>query len=197
MRKNSDKKTIRQEIILRRDSISGNIKKGKDAAIRQRIIRLPEFTDAKTILFYASFRSEVDTREMIKISLSHRKQAVLPKVDKENKKLKLYEIKAMSELMQGYMGILEPSVSEERLTGLDDIDLIIIPGAAFDASGNRLGYGAGFYDRLLAGIKIKKKIPVIAPAYEEQIIEKIPSEPHDVKVKKIVTDMRVIECEER
>ena len=64
---------------------------------------------------------------MIKISLSQGKQAILPKVDKENKMLKLYEIKAMSELMQGYMGILEPSVSEERLTGLDDIDLIIIP----------------------------------------------------------------------
>ena len=195
MRKNSDKKTIRQEIILRRDSISGNIKKGKDAAIRQRIIRLPEFTDAKTILFYASFRSEVDTREMIKISLTHGKQAVLPKVDKENKKLKLYEIKDMSELMQGYMGISEPSVSEGKLTRFDDIDLIIIPGAAFDVSGNRLGYGAGFYDRLLAGMK--NKIPVIAPAYEEQIIENIPSEPHDVRVDKIVTDMRVIECKER
>ena len=193
MRKNSNKKTIRHEILLKRDSIPENIRKEKDAAIRQQIIRLPEFTDAKTILFYASFRSEVDTKEMIKISLSQGKQAVLPKVDKENKKLKLYEIKAMSELMQGYMGILEPSVSEERLTGLDDIDLVIIPGAAFDASGNRLGYGAGFYDRLLAGMK--NKIPVIAPAYEEQIMEKIPSEPHDVRVDKIVTDRRVIECE--
>jgi 5-formyltetrahydrofolate cyclo-ligase len=88
------------------------------------------------------------------------------------------------------MDILEPSVSEERLTGTDDIDLVIIPGAAFDVSGSRLGYGAGFYDRLLAGIK--NKIPVIAPAYEEQIVENIPSEPHDVMVDKIVTDRRVI-----
>ncbi|MEK7683713.1 MAG: 5-formyltetrahydrofolate cyclo-ligase, partial [Nitrospirota bacterium] len=87
MRKNSNKKTIRQEILLKRDAISENIKKEKDAAIRQRIIRLPEFTDAKKILFYASFRSEADTIEMIKISLSQGKQAVLPKVDKENKKL--------------------------------------------------------------------------------------------------------------
>ncbi len=65
----------------------------------------------------------------------------LPKVDKENKKLLLYEIKNITELTKGYMGILEPSVSEEILTGLDDIDLIIIPGADFDVSGNRLGYG--------------------------------------------------------
>ena len=195
MKKTGDKKTIRQEILLKRDAIPETIKKEKDTAIRQGILHLSEFTNAKTILFYASFRSEVDTSEMIKITLGQGKRVILPKVDKENKKLKLYEIKDMNELAKGYMGILEPSVSEERLTGLDDIDLVIIPGAAFDVSGNRLGYGAGFYDRLLAGIK--KKIPVIAPAYEEQIIEKIPSEPHDVKVKKIVTDMRVIECEER
>ncbi|MCG2709924.1 MAG: 5-formyltetrahydrofolate cyclo-ligase [Thermodesulfovibrionales bacterium] len=193
MRKNSNKKTLRQETILKRDAIPENIKEEKDAAIRQRIIRLPEFTDAKTIFFYASFRSEVDTIEMIKISLSHGKQIILPRVDKENKKLLLYKIKDINELAQGYMGILEPSVSEGKLTGLDDIDLIIIPGAAFDVSGNRLGYGAGFYDRLLAGIK--KKIPIIAPAYEEQIVDDIPSEPHDIKVDKIVTDKRVIECE--
>jgi len=214
MRKNSDKKTLRQEILLKRDAIPENIKEEKDAAIRQRIIQLPEFTDAKTILFYASFRSEADTIEMIKISLSHGKQVILPKVDKENKRLLLYEIKDINELVQGYMDILEPSVSEERLTGLADIDLIIIPGSAFDVSGSRLGYGAGFYDRLLAGINpvrnfvsngaeqrglisngVKNKIPIIAPAYEEQIMKNIPSEPHDVKVDKIVTDKRVIECE--
>lgn len=192
MRKNSNKKTLRQETILKRDAIPENIKEEKDAAIRQRIIRLPEFTDAKTIFFYASFRSEVDTIEMIKISLSHGKQIILPRVDKENKKLLLYKIKDINELAQGYMGILEPSVSEGKLTGLDDIDLIIIPGAAFDVLGSRLGYGAGFYDRLLAGMK--KKIPIIAPAYEEQIVDDIPSEPHDVKVTKIITDRRVIDC---
>ncbi|GFP33793.1 5-formyltetrahydrofolate cyclo-ligase, partial [Candidatus Hakubella thermalkaliphila] len=122
-----------------------------------------------------------------------RKKIILPKVDKENNKLKFYEIKDITELAKGYMGILEPSVSEERLTRLDDIVIIIIPGAAFDVSGSRLGYGAGFYDRLLAGMK--NKIPVIAPAYEEQIVENISSELHDVKVDKIVTDKRVIECE--
>lgn len=193
MRKNSNKEKIRQETLLKRDAIPKNIKEEKDAAITQRIIRLPEFTDAKTIFLYASFRSEADTIEMIKITLSQGKKVILPKVDKENKELKLYEIEDTNELVQCYMGILEPSVSDERLTELDDIDLIIIPGAAFDVSGSRLGYGAGFYDRLLA--EIKNKITVIAPAYEEQIVENIPSEPHDVKVTKIVTDKRVIECE--
>lgn len=186
------KKTIRQEVLRRRDAISKNVKKEKDIVIMQRIIQLPEFINAKTIFFYTSFRSEVDTMDMIKVSLNTGKLIVLPKVDKENNRLKLYEIKNMNELARGYMWILEPFVSEDRLRDLDDIDFIIIPGAAFDIYGNRLGYGAGFYDMLLS--KMKKKIPIVAPAYEEQIVEKIPAEPHDIKVDKIVTDKKVIDC---
>ena len=186
------KKTIRQEVLRRRDAISKNVKKEKDIVIMQRISQLPEFINAKTIFFYTSFRSEVDTMDMIKVSLNTGKLIVLPKVDKENNRLKLYEIKNMNELARGYMWILEPFVSEDRLRDLDDIDLIIIPGAAFDIYGNRLGYGAGFYDMLLS--KMEKKIPIVAPAYEEQIVEKIPAEPHDIKVDKIVTDKKVIDC---
>lgn len=186
------KKTIRQEVLRRRDAISKNVKKEKDIVIMQRISQLPEFINAKTIFFYTSFRSEVDTIDMIKVSLNTGKLIVLPKVDKENNRLKLYEIKNMNELARGYMWILEPFVSEDRLRDLDDIDLIIIPGAAFDIYGNRLGYGAGFYDMLLS--KMEKKIPIVAPAYEEQIVEKIPAEPHDIKVDKIVTDKKVIDC---
>ncbi|MEK7196768.1 MAG: 5-formyltetrahydrofolate cyclo-ligase, partial [Nitrospirota bacterium] len=87
---------------------------------------------------------------------------------------------------------LEPSVDEARLRKMSDIDLVIIPGAAFDTQGNRLGYGAAYYDKLLA--TMERKIPIVAPAYEEQIVEKIPAEPHDIKVDKIITDKRVIEC---
>jgi len=192
MRKNSDKKTIRREVLLKRDGIPENIKKEKDSAIRKQIIRLPEFIKAKAILFYASFRSEADTMELIKIALSIGKHVVLPKVDKKNKKLLLYEITDIHELAKGYMGILEPSVPENRLKRLEDIELVIIPGAAFDASGNRLGYGAGYYDKLLS--MMKNKIQVVAPAYEDQIVEKLPSEPHDVKVDKIVTEKRLIGC---
>ncbi len=186
------KKTIRQGTLQKRDSISKSAKEEKDAAIIQRIVKLPEFINAKTVFFYASFRSEVDTMNMIKLSISMGKLIVLPKVDKENNRLKLYEIKGLSELSHGCMHILEPSVSEDRLRGLNDVDLIVIPGAAFDSRGNRLGYGAGFYDMLLS--KMEKKIPIVAPAYEEQIVERIPEEPHDIKVDKIVTEKRIIEC---
>ncbi|MBI5205687.1 MAG: 5-formyltetrahydrofolate cyclo-ligase [Nitrospirae bacterium] len=192
MKNNEIKRTIRRETLQKRDAIAKNLKAEKDISIMQRIIMLPEFSVAKTILFYASFRSEADTMDMIKLSLHLGKLAVLPRVCKKENILKLYEIKNMDELARGYMWILEPSVDEARLRKLSDIDLVIIPGAAYDTHGNRLGYGAAYYDKLLA--TMGKKILIIAPAYEEQIVEKIPAEPHDIKVDKIITDKRVIEC---
>lgn len=193
MSDNEIKKSIRKEVLKKRDSISTALRKVKDLFIRQRLFSLPEFINAKTIFFYASFRSEVETLGMIRASLEWGKKIVLPKVDTENHRLKLYEIKDVNELMPGCMGIPEPSVPEERLRGLDDIDLVVIPGAGFDVYGNRLGYGAGYYDILLA--QMKKKIPIVAPAYKEQIVERIPAAEHDVRIDKIVTDERVVECD--
>ncbi len=184
------KRAIRKEVLKKRDEISPDIKSVKNALIKERLFSLPEFINAKTVFFYASFRSEVETLSMIRESLKMGKRVVLSRVDKKRHRLMLYEIKDISELSPGYMGIPEPSLSGERLVSLDDIKLVIIPGAAFDCSGNRLGYGAGYYDILLS--EGKKKIPIIALAYEEQLVDKVPSETHDVKVDMIVTDKRVI-----
>jgi len=142
------------------------------------------------VLFYASFRSEVETLSLLRASLAMGKKVLLPNVDTKNSVLTLYEIKNMNELAPGYMGIPEPNLSDERCAVIDDADLAIIPGAAFDLSGNRLGYGAGYYDNLLSGRS--RRMPIIALAYDEQLVDSIPAEKHDVTVDIIVTDMRVI-----
>ncbi len=185
------KRVIRKEVLKKRDEISPDIKAVKNSLIKERLFSLPEFIAAKKVFFYASFRSEVETFSMIKESLGIGKKVVLPKVDKKRHRLRLYEIRDISELSPGYMGIPEPSLPDDRIVTLDDINLVIIPGAAFDYSGNRLGYGAGYYDILLS--ESKKKIPVVALAYEEQIVDSIPSEMHDVRVNMIVTDKLLIE----
>jgi 5-formyltetrahydrofolate cyclo-ligase len=118
------------------------------------------------------------------------KRVLVPKVDKQRHRLRLYEINDLKELSPGYMGIHEPSLPDERLREINDIDLIIIPGTGFDFSGNRLGYGAGYYDTLLSDVK--KKFPFVALAYEEQLIDSIPAELHDVKVDIIITDRKVM-----
>jgi len=161
----------------------------KNLIIRQNLCRIPEYNNARTILFYASFRTEVETFTLIRESLSAGKRVVLPKVDRGHG-LALYEIRHTDELSPGCMGIPEPHLQNDRLVSIWEIDVVIIPGAGYDRSGNRLGYGKGCYDMLLSGMK--GKVFIIAPAYEEQIIGHISAEGHDVRVDMIVTDKQVV-----
>jgi 5-formyltetrahydrofolate cyclo-ligase len=184
------KQAIREEVLRKRNHIPREVRSVKNLLIKERMISLPEFVSSHTILFYASFRSEAETSGMIKESIGAGKRVLLPKVDRENKKLWLYEIKDISELSPGYMGIPEPSLDDGRIVSPENIDLVVIPGAGFDYSGNRLGYGAGYYDRLLS--ETGGKLVIVAPAFEEQIVDMIPAEGHDVKVNIIVTDKRIL-----
>ncbi len=186
------KRGIREILLKKRDGIGHIEKKMKEAAIRKRLYALTDFKKAKSILLYASFRSEVDTMQCIRHALKIKKMAALPRVDSRKKELKLYEIKDISELKPGYMGIQEPKTVKSREVGLNDIDIVIIPGAGFDTEGNRLGYGHGFYDKLLS--KSRKPVTTVALAFEEQIIPKVPKDSHDVKIDKIITENRVINC---
>ena len=181
---------IRKAVLQKRDAIPAAVKREKDALVREQVSAIPEFISARTVIFYAAFRSEVWTQTLMEESLRDGKRVVLPKVNTEEHSLILYEVKNMDELTPGYMGIPEPPQMDERRVGIDDADLVVIPGAGFDCEGNRLGYGAGYYDALLS--QRKKKSPVVALAYEEQIVDAIPAEQHDVKVDMIVTDKRVI-----
>ncbi|MDI6727531.1 MAG: 5-formyltetrahydrofolate cyclo-ligase [Thermodesulfovibrionales bacterium] len=190
------KSDIRKYILSRRDSIREEIRKDKDREIKERLLALSEFKASHKILLYASFRSEVDTFDLLKYCVAHGKVVVLPKVDKQDNELKLYEIKDTGELISGYLGISEPDVPEDRLMNVEHMDLILVPGVAFDEKCNRLGYGKGFYDKLLSGVRGQgsRVKGLIAMAYEEQIVEALPSEPHDIKMDKIITDKRIIEC---
>ena len=188
----SDKKFIRRHALQIRDSVSH--KAAKDEKIKEALIAMPEFKRSDKILLYASFRSEVDTFELLKYCLLNKKRTILPKVDIKNMELRLYEIKDISELSTGYLGIPEPNVSEDKYMQLKDMDLIIVPGAAFDENCSRLGYGKGFYDKLLSGVRDwGLGIRIIGLAYEEQVVKFIPSDEHDIKMDKIITDKRVIE----
>jgi 5-formyltetrahydrofolate cyclo-ligase len=189
----TDKNLLRAALLKTRDAIPVEVRRAKDRLIRERLLSLDEVKNAKVLFFFASFRSEVDTIGPMKSLLAEGKRVVLPKVEREHHLLLLYEIKGLEELVPGYMGIPEPSVlSEERTIIVNDIDGVVIPGAGFDEAGGRIGYGGGYYDRLLSSFE--REIPVIAPAYEEQVVDSIPAEPHDIRVDLIVTDRRLIRC---
>jgi 5-formyltetrahydrofolate cyclo-ligase len=180
------KKEIRKMVLAARDSLSPGQRTAKSREIEERLFSLPEFKSARIVLFFASFRSEVDTGPMIRRALTFGKRVVLPKV--KGAELELYEIADWDkDVSPGAWGIPEPH--ENRPVGLDEIDLILVPGAAFDGQGNRLGYGAGFYDKLLSAFTK----PTAALAFEAQIVPWVPAELHDIPIDKIVTERRVIE----
>jgi 5-formyltetrahydrofolate cyclo-ligase len=187
-----DKSRIRQDVLRKRDSLDPDIRKAKDSLIKERLFSLAEFQQAPILFLFASFRSEVSTSAQIAEALTLGKRVILPSVDSLNKELRLYEIKELSELSTGYMGIPEPAVAEERERDINDVTLVIMPGAAFDSKGNRLGYGGGYYDKLLS--RLRRKIPLVALAYEEQLLDSLPTGPHDIRVHMIVTDKRIIRC---
>jgi len=188
------KARLRKEALARRDSIPLPVRKVKDAAIAGRLLSLDKFADARTVLFYASFRSEAATGEIIRKALDMGKTVLLPRVFAEEAALRLFEIKSTNELRPGYMGIPEPDALEERLMDIGEVDLVVVPGAAFDERGFRLGYGKGYYDRLLA---VEGRRPyLVALAYEEQMLASIPAEAHDIGVDVVVTDRRTINCKE-
>jgi len=200
LKTNSAKSDIRAEALKRRDALVAHTgeKAAKDLAIKENFLSLPEYREARRILFFASFRSEVNTIPLIRKALEDGKTVLLPKVNRRERKLEIYEIKSLEDLKKGYMGIPEPGIPES-LGGLPvsplKCDIIVIPGAAFDPGGGRLGYGGGYYDRLLSQLIGKKGPHLIALAYEIQIMEEaLPMESHDIKVQKIVTEKRAIDC---
>lgn len=186
------KSSIRFGALNSRSGIDEGERVAKNAAIRERLFSLKEFSGVRKVFFYASFGKEVDTIESLKRALREGKTVMLPKIERSDMTLEIYEIDSAEGLEKGYMGIPEPHVSAEHRRRLRDIELVVVPGVAFDPTGGRLGYGKGCYDRLLANTRDLP--PLVGIAFEEQMVDEIPSEPHDLKLDIIITDKRTIYC---
>jgi 5-formyltetrahydrofolate cyclo-ligase len=186
------KAVIRQVILQLRDALASEERAAHSLLIKEALFKMPQYLSARSVMFYVSFRSEVETHAMIREALAKGKTIVVPITDMKNKCLALSRLEDFDkDLAPGTWGILEPKQDTIRSTNCQDIDLVIAPGAAFSASGNRVGYGGGFYDRLL---KDYKKC-IMALAYEMQILSDVPFRPEkDVPVDYIITEKRVITC---
>ena len=156
--------------------------------IKDKLFSSAEFKNARTILFYASFDGEVDTWEMMKEAQKKGKTIVLPVIMESQKKIIPSRVSNLEkELTIGPYGIKQPAESFLRPVELNDLDLVIVPGVAFDKKGNRLGRGQGYYDRLLS--QIPSRIPTVGLAFAFQILEELPElAPSDCPVKTIITN---------
>lgn len=159
------------------------------AVIVERFMALPEYAAAETVMFYVDVRDEVRTRHALPAAIASGKRIVIPYcVDGE---LELFHLAAMDELSVGMYKILEPReelrlVAEKRLQP-EDLDLIMVPGVAFDRMGGRTGHGKGYYDKLLE--HARADAPLVALAFESQIFPQIPCESHDIFMDKVVTEV--------
>ena len=145
-------------------------------------------------MFYVATKTEVQTENMIKKSLAMGKKVFIPiMINASNDLDASWLIDFDKELRENSQGILEPKEEYRRVFSPEKIDLIILPGVAFDFMGNRIGRGKGYYDRFLK--KVRSSAFKIALAYEIQIVENISVDVHDIPVNKIITENRIIEIE--
>lgn len=185
------KKELRKIMSEKRKHILTEDKKIYDKKIYDNLINSREYKNAKTIFVYVSYNDEVYTHDIIVKAIKDGKKVCVPKVISKQQGMCAIEIKALEDLKPGAYGILEPDSTSEKIDE-SEIDLILLPGLAFDESGGRLGYGGGFYDRFLR--KTRFDVQKIGLAYELQIVENVVIEDFDEKVEKIITNAKIIKA---
>ncbi|OYT27742.1 5-formyltetrahydrofolate cyclo-ligase [Thermoplasmatales archaeon ex4572_165] len=186
------KEKLRKEIKQKRRNISKEENRKKSKEIKEKLFGLKEYKDAKIVLFYVSYDGEVFTHELIKEALDDKK-VVVPISNKKDCSLSLSILEFWDDLIEGPYRILEPKKDCIKEISIDEIDLIVVPGVAFDENGNRLGHGKGYYDRLLE----KTKAKTVGLAFEFQIVKNIPTDRNDVPVDLIITKDRIVKCSDR
>jgi 5-formyltetrahydrofolate cyclo-ligase len=188
MKTDEAKRRLRREMRRIRDAEVGRPEQAKK--IFENLFGMPGIQQAQIICCYVSFRSEVDTHEIIRCLLANDKSVVVPWC--KGMELRLARIKTMNELAPRTLGLLEPN-SEIRNTPArevrpDQIQTFLVPGLAFTTSGDRLGYGRGYYDRLLSAARESFKV---ALCFDCQIVESLPVAEHDVPMDVVVSGSRV------
>lgn len=184
-----EKKVLRNKILEIRDSLNNNEKELIDNKIFNELINTDLYKRSINIFIYISFSNEINTKNIIEKAFKDKKNVFIPKVYKDDKLMKAIKLNSIDELKKNSMGILEP-IDDSNYIEKENIDLIVVPGVVFDKECNRIGYGGGYYDRYLKDIKSKKN--KIALAYDLQIVDKIESEVHDIKVDYIITNTRAL-----
>lgn len=188
------KQIIRKSTLSLREQLPADTRAAHSAAIIERLLRLPEYRQAEAVLGYMNFGAEFASDLWVERVLAEGKRLALPKVNHHTDQLDLYWVDDLeNQLAAGLWGIREPIVERcERLGNLNGVEFALLPGVAFARDGSRLGYGRGFYDKLLAGMTQR---PVLAAAaFALQVVESVPQEATDIKVEWIITEQETIVC---
>jgi 5-formyltetrahydrofolate cyclo-ligase len=184
------KAALRATVLAKRDALTPAYRARASEIIVSRIAAFDALASARVVMAYASFGSEVDTWPFIADVRRRGKTLVLPRVDRARGALALYAVRDPdSDLVANGWGIREPRTDACPRVEPHAIEFVLAPGLAFDARGARLGYGKAYYDKLLAECARDGAKPfTVAGAFDAQIVDDVPMEPHDVRIGVVVTE---------
>ena len=190
------KQAIRQRIIADRAALAQATRVRLSDEISARILHLPQYQAARCVLGYMNFGAEFDSAPWVAQALTGGKTVLLPKVNRATHELDVYHVHDLhTQLAPGAYGIREPLPQHCRVAQLDEVDFVLLPGVAFTRSGARLGYGGGYYDKLIARLDARSEIPLlVAAAFALQVVADIPQNATDRKVHWLVTEHETIAC---
>jgi len=184
------KQAIREQAHANRNAQANKDELSK--AICGQFMALPEYATAQTVMYYIDVRSEVRTRHALPDALASGKKIVVPWCN-DRGELELFHLQSMDELSVGMYKILEPKAElrhhADRVVAPEALDLVMVPGVAFDRRGGRMGHGKGYYDKLLQ--HARPETPLVALAFECQMFPEIPVASHDIFMDKIITESAV------
>ena len=185
------KEALRKRLAALRRTLTTEARAERSRRASERLIAEPAFAAAQVVLAYAALRFELDPSHAIEHAIASGKTVALPRVIPETSELALHVYKPGDELTESGYGVREPLADAARIAA-EQVDLVLVPALAFDARGFRLGYGKGFYDRLLPSLGRAERIGL---AFELSLLPQLPNEDHDIAVHRVVTEKRVIEAQ--
>jgi 5-formyltetrahydrofolate cyclo-ligase len=182
------KRALRREVLAERDALPAEERSARSEAIAERFLQLPEVATAQTVLAFWSFGSEVGTAPLIARMRSAGTTVALPRIEGHD----VVPVVATpgAAMTETSFGAMEPA--EGHVLEVAELDLVVVPGVAFDRSCDRLGYGAGYYDRLL-GMR-REGVAAIAIAFSIQIVDLVPTGAIDRRIDGVVTELEVFRC---
>jgi len=181
------KSEIRKQVLARRDALSAAARKSCSSLITKRLLVLDAYRSANCVMAYATFGSEFETGDFIADLLAHGKKLVLPRVERGSRVLTLHEVQdPRLQLEAGVWGIPQPRANLCPVVPASQLEFVLVPGVAFTARCERLGYGGGFYDRFIGGLASRPAL--IAAAYSVQVVPELPISESDQRVERVVTE---------
>ena len=181
------KEELRKRVAALRRALPAEARAQRAALMCERLLALEEFQRARVVATYMPLRFEIAPTVATERAFALGKVVALPRVDSLTKTVTLHRYVAGDELEESSFMVKEP-LESAAIVPPQDVDVVLVPGLAFDAHGQRLGFGQGFYDRLLLHMRALR----IGLCFDFQLLAEVPSFPHDLPVDCVVTDLRVL-----